>query len=104
MDYYFLEDYLENNTTRRDVFDSKEIYKDYDILNKKILDYFNVDVDELISIIKDYKSDELNYSKLKTNLDCLKYELSGDLIILDEKKFISFIESVSNKFIEDMTN
>ncbi len=104
MDYYFLEDYLENNTTRRDVFDSKEIYKDYDILNKKILDYFNVDVDELISIIKDYKSDELNYSKLKTNLDCLKYELSGDLAVLDENKFISFIESVSNKFIEDMTN
>ena len=102
LDYYFLEDYLEYNTKRRDVFDSKDIYKDYDILNKKINDYFNLDVKHITKLLSEYDDGNINKKKLDTNIRCINCDLKGDLIILDEKKFIKFIKVTSDKFIEDM--
>ena len=102
LDYYFDEHYLKTITTRKDVFSSGDMYKDYDILSKKVVDYFGLDVDHVNDIFSKYKDDMVDNEKVDLNMRCLSCDKSGDLIILDEKGFIKFIKDTADKFIEDI--
>ena len=102
LDYCFDEHYLLTITERKDVFSSGDIYKDYDALSKKVVDYFGVDVDHVCEIFDKYKDDMVDKEKVDLNMRCLSCDKSGDLIILDEKGFIKFIKDTSDKFIKDI--
>ena len=102
IDYYFLEDYLFNNNPNIDVFNSNLIYKDYDILNKKVLDRFNVDKDEIIKILESIKDDKVSQRKLNNNIECLNKDKDGELILLKEKLFLDFIEKYSIQFVKEL--
>ena len=102
LDYYFLEDYLQNNIPNVDVFSNNLIYKDYDILSNKIIERFNVDRESVISILEKVNNPQVSAKKLALNIKCLKMKNEGELIILNENLFLDFIEKTSLMFIEDL--
>ena len=50
LDKYYFGEYLKDNSFFRD----KSIYKDYDIINKDIVNYFDLDVERIINSFKHY--------------------------------------------------
>ena len=102
LDYYFLEDYLKNNNPGVDVFEEKIIYKDYDILNKKILDRFNVDKDKIIELLNNNIVEGESSKRLSKNIECLNKDEAGDIKVLKDPLFIDFIEKTSLMFIEEL--
>ena len=104
LDYYYLEDYLLNNNPDLDVFQDKRVYKDYDILNQKILDRFEVDKDKVIEILNNNKVSGESEKRLNKNIECLNKDMDGELIILKDDLFLDFIEKTSHKFIEELDN
>ena len=101
LDYYYFNEYLIKY--KKDLFKGKRIYKDYDILNKDIINFFNIDTNYLKNILKDYKED-INEEKLTNNLNCLDLNINGDTTILDKEDFISFLDESSNRIVEFLNN
>ena len=102
LDYYFLEEYLMNNNPGVEVFKEKVIYKDYDILNKKILDRFNVDKDKLVDILNNNIIEGESIRQLSKNIECLNKDEEGELRVLKDPFFLDFIEKTSLRFIEEL--
>ena len=101
LDYYYFENYLPSKYDRDLFYHSKAVYRDYDALNKDIVKHFNLDVDYLTSILKDYDDDFLE-SKLETNIRCLKLNVDRDLEVLDKEDFIKFLEDISNTIANEL--
>ncbi len=99
LDKYYLEEYL--NNIEDDVFKNKIIYKDYDILNKDIIKHFNLDVNKISSILKNYDK-EVDESKLNSNIKCLYLKKDGNTIYLDKDKFIRFLDIISARIAEEI--
>ena len=98
LDKYYFDEYLLKYD--RDLFIDNKIYKDYDVINKKIVNYFNIDSDYLKSILKDFPSD-INKKRLKNNIKCLELDIDGKTNILAEKDFIKFLEESSERIEKD---
>ena len=75
-----------------EVFKEKVIYKDYDILNKKILDRFNVDKDKLVDILNNNIIEGESIRQLSKNIECLNKDEEGELRVLKDPLFLDFIE------------
>ena len=99
LDKYYFDEYLLKY--EEDLFQDNEIYKDYDVLSKDIVNHFNLDVDYLKSILKDFPK-EINKKRLKNNLKCLALNIDGNTKTLDKEEFIRFLEEVSNRVKEDL--
>lgn len=98
LDYYYFEEYLPKRMDDSP-FISKQIYIDYDIVNKDIINYFNLDVDYLKSILKDFDR-EVDNKLLEKNINCLfKYD-TQETKYIDTDDFIKFLEETSIKIIE----
>lgn len=93
LDKYYFDEYLIKY--KSNLFDNKNIYKDYDILNKDIINYFKLDVDYLKKILKDFPSD-INKHKLLKNIECLDININDKTQIIDKEDFILFLENISN--------
>ena len=101
LDKYYLEEYLIN--IKDDVFIDKRIYKDYDILNKDIVDHFQIDIYFFDRILRN-NNHNISNDKLETNLRCLKQRMDGTPNYLDKEKFINFLEETSIKISDEIKN
>ncbi len=101
LDYYYLEDYLENNCKGIDVF-RNGIYKDYDIVNKDLIKHYNIDPNYIESVLRKYSNEIISDRKLETNIRCLSINKDGELKFLETDKFISFIDRTIEKFINEI--
>ena len=99
LDKYYFDEYLID--IEEDVFKEFKIYNDYDILNRDIKAHFNLDVNYLKSILKDYKED-IEIDKLKYNIECLDITKEGELFFLDKDKFIKFLDDILIKIANDI--
>lgn len=102
LDYYYLEDYLENNQKGIDVFAGPTLYHDYDILNKDLVEHYNMDVDKIEKILRENANEEVSKKKLYLNINCLHLNQSGELTYLEKDKFISFLDKEIDNFINEM--
>ena len=92
LDKYYLEEYLMD--IEDNVFESDTLYKDYDILNKDIVKYFNLDVPYILDSLN-YIEDDIEKSKLETNITCLQKNEVGQTYYLEKDKFIKFLDDIS---------
>lgn len=99
LDKYYFDDYLLKYDS--DLFKDKTIYSDYDIINKDIIDYFNLDVNYIKGLMKDFPK-EINQKKIDKNLECLDYNIDKKTNILDKNNFLKFLDEISNKIYYDI--
>ncbi len=100
LDKYYLEDYLMD--INENVFQNKQLYKDYDILNKDIVEYFKLDVDYLTNILSKIDIEDIEQSKLELNLKCLKIKEDGTTYYLPKDKFIKFLDETSKIIMKEV--
>lgn len=101
LDKYFLEEYVPNVIGRYDIFKTKEIYRDYTKINYSLIRNFDIDVDELCSVLIDYK-DDVDEEKLIENLTCLYTSETGDGKYLKIEDFSKFLIDISDRICEDI--
>ena len=101
LDYYFLEEYLFENNRGIDVFNGSTLYNDYDVINKSLVDHYNIDVLMVENILKTYSNDKVSKKKLDNNIRCLKQNENGITNYIDKDKFIVFLDKTVDKFIEE---
>lgn len=99
LDYYYLEEYVTPKYPDIDVFDGPTLYHDYDILNKDIVEYFNLDIEELDTILRGI-TEEQYQKKLKNNLDCIHLNVDGETEILEKEDYLKFLKEVSPIIVE----
>ena len=72
LDYYYLEEFLPKYVTKKtELFDSKELYKEYDRMNKLLLNDFKIDINKITKILSKLDNNELEYIKIKDFEDFL---------------------------------
>ena len=103
LDKYYLEEYLYEKVPNVDVFKNKLIYRDYDILNKDIVNYFDLDIDYLKNTLSKIKNEKYK-NKLINNIDYLSLNKSGETTYLNKDEFIKFLSDISIKISEDLKN
>lgn len=99
LDKYYLEEYLIN--IKDNVFESKRIYNDYDILNKDIIEHFKLDLEKLNNILNNYV-EEIDIEKLNKNLDYLNNTKEGTLEFLNKEDFIKFLNNISIRIADEI--
>ena len=99
LDKYYFGEYLKDNSFFRD----KSIYKDYDIINKDIVKYFDLDVERIINSFKHFKED-ISTSKLDVNIRCIQLNEGGITKYLDKDDFIRFLEESSERIAKELEN
>ena len=99
--YHYLEEYL-TPRFKENVFDNCDvIYQDYDILNKKIIKHFKLNVKDIKKILIDYDY-IIDNNKGSFNINCLDIDKEGKTIYLNEKEFIDFLENTSLKITNEI--
>lgn len=96
LDKYFLEEFMPFNNN---LFEDKTIYKEYDLINYKLIKKFNLDVDYLVKILSNITIN-IDKEKLKNNLECLKNKETGDTQYLNFDALSNFLVDVSNNIYE----
>lgn len=100
LDKYFLEDYIYDEVNGEEVFLNKIMYREYDIINYRLLNKFNIDVNYLNEILKDYKV-PINQKKYNKNIDSLNLGDSEEkLRYLNVDSFSKFLIEASNNIVE----
>ena len=100
LDKYYLEEYLMD--IEENVFQNKQLYKDYDILNKDIVEYFKIDAKYLTDILSKIDIEGIDKSKLELNLRCLRIKEDGTTYYLPKDKFINFLDEVSKIIVKEV--
>ena len=91
LDKYFLENYIYDVVCGEEVFLSRIMYKEYDIINYKLLRKFNTNVDYLNSILKDFNV-PVDEKKYNTNIISLNsVDTSNNLSYLNLENFSKFL-------------
>ena len=101
LDRYYFDEYLVEKYPNQDLFQDSTIYHDYDILNKDIIQYFQLDVDHIIEVLNQVQNKEYQ-RKLKKNQGCLFLKEEGKTTYLEKEDFIKFLEEVSTLIAEDI--
>ena len=99
LDYYYFDEYLIKYD--ESLFEEYSLYDDYDIINKDIIDYFNIDIDYLNNILVNFSKD-INEQKLIKNKECLKLNINGNTKIIDKDDFIKFLDESSKRIYDDI--
>lgn len=99
LDKYYLEDFLMD--IEEDVFKGDKLYRDYDILNKDLIDHFKIDTNYLYNVLSKI-DDDISNDKLELNLRCLIQNKKGKTTFLDKNKFINFLEKASDLIAKDL--
>lgn len=96
LDKYFLENYIYNVVAGKEVFLSRLMYQEYDIINYELLKKFNINISYLNSVLKDFNV-PINEQKYHLNLRSLNnIDTSNHLIYLNVENFSKFLIAVSN--------
>lgn len=101
LDYYFMDDFIPGITTNRDIFHDKIIYEDYDKSNQTLIQYFGLDVKELLSILV-FDGEEIDSKRLKTNLECLQKSKEGETQVIPIDEFILFLEESASLIVQEI--
>ena len=102
MDKYFLEDYVNNISRGKDLFSTKEIYQDYDYINNSLIKKFNLDVNTLKNILKNYKL-PIDQKKYEKNINCLEIvDDPSKAKYLKCEDFSKFLVEVSKRISDDL--
>ena len=100
LDKYFLEEYIYDEVNGEEVFLNKIMYREYDIINYRLLNNFNVDADYLNKILKDYEV-PINQEKYNKNIKCLNLgNIDEDLRYLNVDSFSKFLIEASNNIVK----
>ena len=99
LDYYYLEEFLKDTET--DIFEDTRIYKDYDILSKDIVEYFKLEVNHIIELLKKM-DEEIENDKLEYNIECLQKSEEGYTYYLEKDSFINFLEVTAIRIAEEV--
>lgn len=100
LDKYFLEEYIYDEVNGEEVFLNKVMYKEYDIINYNLLRKFEIDVDYLNKILKDYEV-PINQEKYNKNIKCLNLgDIDEDLKYLNVDSFSNFLIDASNNIVK----
>ena len=95
LDKYFLENYIYDIVNGKEVFLSKIMYKEYDIINHRLLGTFNINVDYLNNILKDF-SVPIDDKKYNINIKSLNNtDTSNNLTYLNIDSFSKFLIETS---------
>ncbi len=101
LDKHFLEDYIMKITPDKNIFDTGEIYKDYDYLNDDLVKRFNLDVEHLDSILNNFE-DKILEDKLVYVKNCLKAKKEGTPVYLDLESLSRFLIEVSETISKEI--
>ena len=101
LDKYYLEEYLIN--IEENVFYEKKVYNDYDVLNKEIINHFQLDIDYIYKILNNFPND-IPITKLELIKKCLKIDKEGNTLLLEKNKFINFLENTSIKISKEINS
>lgn len=95
LDKYFLENYIYDIVNGEEVFLSRIMYKEYDIINYGLLEMFNINVDYLNNILKDF-SVPIDDEKYNINIKSLNNtDTSNNLTYLNIGSFSKFLIKTS---------
>ena len=104
LDKLFLEDFVINNIYSNvgksvNIFESDKIYKDYTNMSKRLLDHYNLTIDEIDELmLKDKKL--IDIDKFRDNVDVIKESDSEELKYIDLNSFIEFLNASADKICE----
>lgn len=99
LDYYYFNEYLIKYDN--DLFKNSDIYKDYDILNIDIINYYKIDINYIKSILTDFPKG-INKRRLTNNINCLDLIIKDNTKILNKKDFLNFLDKISVKIENDI--
>ena len=96
----------------KEFYSSKHLYQDYTILNKLLLEYFNISFteNELTRYINDINNyiDEVDFNNIKSVIKDTLFYISksqtitdNELEVFDKERVINFIEELNKKFIKE---
>ena len=84
------------------MFDSKELYKEYDRMNKLLLNDFKIDINKITKILSKFDKNIINEKKLKYNLECLNKVDNNELEYIKIKDFEDFLINISNRIANEI--
>ena len=103
LDYYYLEEFLPKYVTKKtELFDSKELYKEYDRMNKLLLNDFKIDINKITKILSKFDKNIINEKKLKYNLECLNKVDNNELEYIKIKDFEDFLINISDRIANEI--
>lgn len=101
LDRHFLEEYVPNKVKNKNAFIDNSMYRDYDILNHRLVKRFDLDTEKIKQILSQ-KKDNVNRKKLDYNISCLSMREEGETENLDEKDFSEFLFDISQTISEEI--
>ena len=105
LDKYFLEEYIPNNIKDYkdiDLFVFERIYTDYTNMNKKLIDYYNLDIKYLNKIMRNFPV-KLDQKKYKSNLNNINHlTIDDNLKYINFDTYLVFLDSVSLKIANEL--
>ena len=103
LDKYYLEDFIPNKIQNYQIFDDKDLYKDYDYLNEDLVNYFELEVEKIEKILE-YTKEDIDEEKLKKNIRMLKNKEKGKTKYINLQDFIEFLKISSEKITKEIQN
>lgn len=94
LDLHFLNEYVPEKVKNKNAFIDKSMYKDYDILNSRLVKSFRLDTERIINVLNRI-DDDISREKLSYNISCLNIEKEGETENLDEEDFKEFLLCIS---------
>lgn len=94
LDKYFLEEYIPNNIKNFKLFEDKTIYKEYDMINYKLVKKFNLDIEKIKNDLKEINFD-IDKKLLEKNIEYLFNKNEGKTELLDFDEYSNFLYNTS---------
>ena len=101
LDKHFLNDYIKKLYPNENIFKDGYVYKDYDIVNARLVSKFKLDIEKIEDILSKYDCKILE-EKLKYNIECLKQKTTGATKYLDFESFSVFLIDTSYVISEEL--
>lgn len=100
LDKFFLEDYIYDVVKGEEVFFNRIMYNEYDIINYELLKTFNINVDYLNSILKDFNV-PIDEKKYNSNITSLNNKIAcNNLNYLNVEDFSNFLIRTSELIVK----
>lgn len=94
LDKHYLEDYILNKYPGENIFLDGIIYKDYDYINKQLIEEFKLDTNKITNILKKYDCKVLE-EKLNYNIEYLNQKKEGKTKYIEYESFSKFLKDIS---------
>ena len=103
LDVHYLEDYVSKLYPGRDIFCDPQVYRDYDYLNHKLVERFNLDTKSISKALEHFDV-SVDQDRLKYNIEYLNQDTKGTTQYLDLDSFSKFLAEVPSVICEELVN